>query len=104
MGNKENLSESASLFFAAERSAGIIQIVQLDLHRRDGALQVLVLVLFSRDRVWRDSAKWFSHQADGMDPHLQDQVITVRDADRGTGLEYGRPELFHRRRGEKVFD
>ena len=47
----KNLSESASLFSAAERSAGIIQIVQLDLHRRDGPLQVFVLVLFSGDLV-----------------------------------------------------
>ena len=45
------MSESASLFFAAECSAGIIQIVQLDLHRRDGALQVFVLILFSGDLI-----------------------------------------------------
>ena len=45
------MSEPTSLLFAAERSAGIVQIIQLNLDRRDGALQVFVLILFSRDLI-----------------------------------------------------
>ena len=51
---KENLSESASLFFAAERSVGIVQIIQLDLDRRDGPLQIFILALFSGDLIGID--------------------------------------------------
>ena len=48
---EKSLSEPTSLLFAAERSAGIVQIIQLNLDRRDGALQVFVLILFSRDLI-----------------------------------------------------
>ena len=48
---KENLCESDSFFVAAERSAGVVQIVQLDLHRRDCALQIFVLILIPGDLV-----------------------------------------------------
>lgn len=43
---QEDLQERAPFLRAAKGPARVVQVVELDLHRRDGPLQVFVLVLF----------------------------------------------------------
>ncbi len=65
------MKKRASFLHAAKGPAGVVQVIEPDLHRRDGPLQIVVLVRFPRNFVGVDGVIVRSVFPPGVTPSSQ---------------------------------